>query len=556
MSCDVNWKAVLDSSLRFTLEGWMSNSSVATSTPSTKTKPSSGPTKKGQKKKAGNCKSADDEVAAAGGQKDKGAIPRGNLLSDCSEEAFHAGFQLGLSLFSDPQANTPYLEQLTTFAEPAGGAGGAGKAREAKPAIRMSMDDKAAIFNVDAAGTMCSATSPQAWGGGRANICVKQGKYFFEVVCAKVKGTVRVGFSTAAGSYNLGTCPNGFGYGGTAKKSNSKQFVDYGSPYSESDCVGCYLDLAANQVGFTLNGADQGVAFDLAPHLKEQGIYPAICVKCAAVSVNFGAIPFKFPPPAGFSALAQATASHVNAQMGHNMPQQNKMAGGAGNGGMYSGGLKMNGGSGMHNMQGMPNMGSMHGNMHMNNTMSNMNNMPLPPGLQNMASGAFGDRGRKSAGGIDVSKLLSIDQVTGQVYNLSRDQLGCRFLQKQLEDDTQQSLQVIFNEVMDHMVELMTDPFGNYLCQKLLDCCTRHQRAAIVERVAQHLVSISLNIHGTRAAQKLIERLGSEHQPSLPEIEAVVDALQGGVVKLIQDLNGLPLPLRAFPYPFVGMEAS
>jgi len=202
-------------------------------------------------------------------------------------------------------------EQLTTGAEPVGGAGGAGKAKEAKPAIRMSMEDKEALFNVDAAGTMCSATSPAAWGGGRANICVKQGKYFFEVVCAKVGGTVRVGFSTAAGSYNLGTCPNGFGYGGTAKKSNSKQFVDYGSPYSEGDCVGCYLDLATNQVGFTLNGADQGVAFDLAPHLKGQGLYPAICVKCAAVSINFGATPFKFPPPAGFSALAQAAPAHV-----------------------------------------------------------------------------------------------------------------------------------------------------------------------------------------------------------------------------------------------------
>jgi ATP-dependent RNA helicase DDX1 len=121
-------------------------------------------------------------------------------------------------------------EELAAAAAPAGGAG---KAKEAKPTIRMSTEDKEALFNVDAAGTMCSATSPAAWGGGRANVCIKQGKYFYEVVCAKVGGTVRVGFSSAAGSYELGTCPNGFGYGGTAKKSNSKQFVDYGSPYSE-----------------------------------------------------------------------------------------------------------------------------------------------------------------------------------------------------------------------------------------------------------------------------------------------------------------------------------
>jgi hypothetical protein len=60
-------------------------------------------------------------------------------------------------------------------------------------------------------------------------------------------------------------------------------------------------------VGFTLNGQDQGVAFNLAAHLKGQGVYPAICVKCAAVSVNFGATPFKFQPPAGFSAIFQVT---------------------------------------------------------------------------------------------------------------------------------------------------------------------------------------------------------------------------------------------------------
>ena len=193
-------------------------------------------------------------------------------------------------------------ENLTNTAS----ASSAGKEQETKPKICMSMEDKEALFNIDASGTICSATSPAAWGGGRANICIKQGKYFYELVCARVGGIVRTGFATAAGAYNLGTCANGFGYGGTARKSNSNTFVEYGQPYSEGDCVGCYIDLAANQIGFTLNGADQGVAYSLPPHLKGQGLYPAICLKSAAVSVNFGATPFKFAPPAGFSPLAQA----------------------------------------------------------------------------------------------------------------------------------------------------------------------------------------------------------------------------------------------------------
>jgi len=170
------------------------------------------------------------------------------------------------------------------------------------------------------------------------------------------------------------------------------------------------------------------------------------------------------------------------------------------------------------------------------------------PGFDNMQNRAppipetasltvnINDRGRKSA--VDVNKLISVQQVVGQIFSLSRDQLGCRFLQKQLEENTQMSLDIIFNEVIDRIVDLMTDPFGNYLCQKLLDYCNPEQRAAIVSRVAPHLVPISLNIHGTRAAQKLIERLGSDHYPTEAEIQAVVNHLKGGVIQLIQDLNG------------------
>ena len=198
------------------------------------------------------------------------------------------------------------IHESLTGAEP----GGADKGRE-KPEIQMSMEDKEALFNIDAGGSMCSATSQAAWAGGRANICIKQGKYFFEVSCVQVSGTVRVGVATGGAAYNLGTCANGFGFGGTAKKSNGGKFVDFGRPYSEGDCVGCYLDLAANTIGFTHNGADMGPAFDLPAHLKGKGFYPAICLKCSVVAVNFGATPFKYAPPAGFLPLAQAAPAHV-----------------------------------------------------------------------------------------------------------------------------------------------------------------------------------------------------------------------------------------------------
>jgi ATP-dependent RNA helicase DDX1 len=41
----------------------------------------------------------------------------------------------------------------------------------------------------------------------------------------------------------LGTCRYGFGFGGTGKKSNNKQFDDYGGPFGKADVIGCHLDL-------------------------------------------------------------------------------------------------------------------------------------------------------------------------------------------------------------------------------------------------------------------------------------------------------------------------
>ena len=55
-----------------------------------------------------------------------------------------------------------------------------------------------------------------------------------------------------------------------------------------------------------------------------------------------------------------------------------------------------------------------------------------------------------------TSKYTSIDEVVGQIYKLCKDQHGCRFLQKQLEEGNANVVQVVFNEVYDHIVELMT----------------------------------------------------------------------------------------------------
>lgn len=121
----------------------------------------------------------------------------------------------------------------------------------------------------------------------------------------------------------------------------------------------------------------------------------------------------------------------------------------------------------------------------------------------------------------------------GQVYQYCKDQHGCRFLQKKLEEHNAGHVELIFDETKDYVVELMQDPFGNYLCQKLLEHTTDEQRTVLINNAAPEMVKIALNQHGTRALQKMIEYV------SLPEqIETIMLALEHQVVPLIQDLNG------------------
>ncbi|KAL4884384.1 hypothetical protein BJY04DRAFT_225628 [Aspergillus karnatakaensis] len=126
-----------------------------------------------------------------------------------------------------------------------------------------------------------------------------------------------------------------------------------------------------------------------------------------------------------------------------------------------------------------------------------------------------------------------LEHYRGEIYSLCKDQHGCRYLQRKLEERNVDHVQMIFDETRLHVVELMTDPFGNYLCQKLLEYSNDEQRTALINSAAHHLVQIALNQHGTRALQKMIEFISTPEQT-----QTVICALRDHVVELVQDLNG------------------
>lgn len=133
-----------------------------------------------------------------------------------------------------------------------------------------------------------------------------------------------------------------------------------------------------------------------------------------------------------------------------------------------------------------------------------------------------------------IMKLSTVpfESLRGEILSLSKDQYGCRFLQKKIEESIS-NFQLIFNEIYSHTFELMIDPFGNYLIQKILDYCSDLEKNVIVESCSSNLYSIALNQHGTRALQKMIDCVTTPYQISL-----IRDSLSLHVVDLIQDLNG------------------
>ncbi|XP_010478958.1 PREDICTED: putative pumilio homolog 10 isoform X1 [Camelina sativa] len=132
--------------------------------------------------------------------------------------------------------------------------------------------------------------------------------------------------------------------------------------------------------------------------------------------------------------------------------------------------------------------------------------------------------------------LVSMVDMYGSVILMAKDQTGCRVLQKLVDQGTFLETNVIFLEIIDHVVELSMDPFGNYIVQKLIDACDEEQRTLFVSVLTskpRELIKICLNTYGTRVVQKMIETVRTKHQMAL-----VKSGLKPGFLALVKDLNG------------------
>ncbi|XP_020905751.1 ATP-dependent RNA helicase DDX1 isoform X2 [Exaiptasia diaphana] len=189
----------------------------------------------------------------------------------------------------------------------------AGKTPKASPqgdggstGFKMNPFDRDESFAISQDGLLCQSREMYKWQGCRSTLGVKKGKYYYEATVTD-EGLCRVGWSTSQATFDLGTDRDGFGFGGTGKKSYGRQFDSYGEAFGINDVIGCFIDLQDDYtIKFSKNGVDFGVAFEIPDEMDGKTFFTAVVLKNAEMSFNFGDKPFKYPPKGQYLALSKA----------------------------------------------------------------------------------------------------------------------------------------------------------------------------------------------------------------------------------------------------------
>lgn len=189
-------------------------------------------------------------------------------------------------------------------------------------------------------------------------------------------------------------------------------------------------------------------------------------------------------------------------------------------------------------------------------SVENLTNLATPPRASSRTSPHFFDPQAMAS-----NHAAAVELVRGRVYEVAKDQHGCRYLQRLLDNNAAalasppltpdspvpDAAQVILLEIVPHMAELMTDQYANFLVQKLFDMMPHDVRYTVAQVTAPHIISIAMTPHGTFSVQKLIETIATRE-----EMEVIRAALARDVVRLVKDVHGnhvVQKVLQRFDHP-------
>ncbi|GAV71431.1 SPRY domain-containing protein [Cephalotus follicularis] len=154
----------------------------------------------------------------------------------------------------------------------------------------------------------------------RANACVWQGKWMYEVIL-ETSGIQQLGWATLSCPFTdhkgVGDAEDSYAFDGRRVSKWNKEAEPYGQSWVVGDVIGCCIDLDHDEISFYRNGVSLGVAFS---GIRKMGpgfrYYPAISLSQGErCDLNFGARPFRYPIEGFFPLQAPPFLSYCAIQL-------------------------------------------------------------------------------------------------------------------------------------------------------------------------------------------------------------------------------------------------
>ena len=126
-------------------------------------------------------------------------------------------------------------------------------------------------------------------------------------------------------------------------------------------------------------------------------------------------------------------------------------------------------------------------------------------------------------------------ELLSKAQTLIKDQPGCRFLQKKIDEDPRLS-DPLFSTLYYDLVSMCTDSFGNYLIQKMLDYLSNENIARFTDLLSGKFTYVAMSSYGTRVIQKLLEifSLNPKHAPTFHRLNELIIT---NLVQITRDSN-------------------
>ena len=127
----------------------------------------------------------------------------------------------------------------------------------------------------------------------------------------------------------------------------------------------------------------------------------------------------------------------------------------------------------------------------------------------------------------------SYEYLSHNIFILSKDQAGCRFLQEKLEKEPEVATNYFYDAILPYVLPLVKDPFGNYLIQKLCKTLDDKKIKKILEIISPNILEVGANSHGTRVIQQIINYLTTEEL-----LNYFLEIIKPSTIALLKELNG------------------